>query len=636
MTDAFVYSDDYNAALKFLESKSSLTPKMQKNYQHVAYLKGIELYNKKQFQTALSYFDKSLKYQINPAIHLENYFWKGETYSRLYQWSKAQNEYAQVFRAGDQRSLLFLKSRYGIGYAYFNKKEFVKAKEHFSKFVENATKSTNVKVLGDAMLRLADCYFFEKGYDQAIKHYLGAIERPVPGIDYAYYQLGLVYELKGNNDKASEQFLLVETTFKRSPFKVKASYNRARIAFEGGEYRNAKKLFTSFLTSYPNDRLVPVAFVQRGKAYFNLKNYSASLADYDVVLNDYCQNEVAQIALTSSQQTLTTMGKGAEFEVRLNKFAECNPSNGEIERIRFEAAEQNYDAFESELAIKNLRRFITNYPTSVYKKKAIYYLAKSYKDIGDNDSALVYFEHVKREGNPANYEDALIELSSLYVKDENYTAGKEISKELLTTASSKRKQAVALSNLIVSLYYLNQYDSTIAYADYVLNDANAPSYMKAEAAMYHAKASYEIGELDKALDEFLHITNTSKDIKGAEANYLVGLILHEQKKYNQSLEVLYELNKVYVAYGKWITSSFFLIAENNYELGEVFQSKATLQSLIDHSGDTTVVEKAKKRLAEIEEAEKIVPEEELMEVIDLDAPKEEAIQQVDSTNAVDE
>ena len=79
-------------------------------------------------------------------------------------------------------------------------------------------------------------------------------------------------------------------------------------------------------------------------------------------------------------------------------------------------AEQNYDAFESELAIKNLSLFIANYPTSVYKKKAIYYLAKSYKDIGNSDSALVYFERVKREGSPANYEDALIELSSLYVK----------------------------------------------------------------------------------------------------------------------------------------------------------------------------------------------------------------------------
>ena len=79
LSDAYVYSNNYNEALVYLESQSYLTPKMKENYQHVAYLKAVELYNKREFDKAVVYFDKSLKYPVNKDIEAECQYLQGET-----------------------------------------------------------------------------------------------------------------------------------------------------------------------------------------------------------------------------------------------------------------------------------------------------------------------------------------------------------------------------------------------------------------------------------------------------------------------------------------------------------------------------------------------------------------------------
>ena len=134
------------------------------------------------------------------------------------------------------------------------------------------------------------------------------------------------------------------------------------------------------------------------------------------------------------------------------------------------------------------------------------------------------------------------------------------------------------------------------YANRVLNDPSIPGYIKTEAELFAAKVSYQSDSLDQAIDEFLHIVNSSADEFGAEANYYVGKILYDQKKHRQSIEVLYEMNKNFPSYQKWVGKSFLFIADNDIELKELFQAKAILQSLIDNSPVKEVVEKAKVKL----------------------------------------
>lgn len=95
----------------------------------------------------------------------------------------------------------------------------------------------------------------------------------------------------------------------------------------------------------------------------------------------------------------------------------------------------------------------------------------------------------------------------------------------------------------------------------------------------------------------------STDVNGAEAQYLLSQILYDQGDYEKSIDALYELNKNFGAYEYWLGRSFMLISDNYVAMDELFQAKATLNSIIENSPEQEVVQEAKDRLRKIEARE---------------------------------
>ena len=86
----------------------------------------------------------------------------------------------------------------------------------------------------------------------------------------------------------------------------------------------------------------------------------------------------------------------------------------------------------------------------------------------------------------------------------------------------------------------------------------------------------------------------------AEASYWMAYIEFEDAKYDESLEKLFALNNRFGSYAFWINRSYLLIAENYIRKEELFQAKATLRSIIQHSKDEEARYSATVRLEAIE------------------------------------
>ena len=71
-------------------------------------------------------------------------------------------------------------------------------------------------------------------------------------------------------------------------------------------------------------------------------------------------------------------------------------------------------------------------------------------------------------------------------------------------------------------------------------------------------------------------------------------------EYKASVETLFQLNEEFASYDYWIGKSFILIADNYLKLDELFQSKATLNSIISKSPVPEIVEEAKLKLEKLE------------------------------------
>jgi hypothetical protein len=59
-------------------------------------------------------------------------------------------------------------------------------------------------------------------------------------------------------------------------------------------------------------------------------------------------------------------------------------------------------------------------------------------------------------------------------------------------------------------------------------------------------------------------------------------------------------------YDYWITKAFMLLSDNFVAIGDNFQAKETLQSIIDNSEDKNVVEVSKSKLQKILDIEKAI------------------------------
>ena len=154
-----------------------------------------------------------------------------------------------------------------------------------------------------------------------------------------------------------------------------------------------------------------------------------------------------------------------------------------------------------------------------------------------------------------------------------------------------------------SHYLLAQYDSTTQYAQIILEKGNINAGAQNKASLYLGKAAMAKGDYDLAQDEFLNTLNSAQDEYGAEAKYLLGEIQYLNKQNKQCYETLISLNSDFAAYPDWVGKSFLLLADNYLAMGDSFQAKGTLNSLIDNFPQENIKVIAREKLKKITDEE---------------------------------
>jgi tetratricopeptide (TPR) repeat protein len=621
LSEAYLNTQNYAQAIEFIESLPNKTMQVRNAYQKVSFYAGTQAFNQAQYYEAVQLFDKSLEYPIDREIVAAANFWKGEAYSVGKKYEEAINAYAGVFRVlNDQRRLegmnemYFLKSRYGIGYAYYNTKEYAKAREHFEAYIREIEQKSGGSPSGklnyeDALIRLADTYYVSKNYAQAISTYDKAIRLNNPDAGYAYYQKGVIQGIQGNTSDALASLDVVIDRFTDSRFRDDAVFQKAQINFEQGNYQAAISSFSRLLQQNRQSNLVPYALLRRGLAYTNLQQYPKASADYKEIIRDYSNHTTANSALLGLQEVQSLSGQTEDdFTEYLAIYKKANPENKAVANIEFESAKNLYFSQKYQAAIQSLEEFVTNYPDNANVDEARYYVAESYYRSDQIDRALQVFYQIAEQGTSSRLNRAIQRIAELEQVQDNHQQAIRYFRQLAQIARNKREQFNAWSGMMVSYYALGQdkeslLDSVDYYASQILAKGNVSAAAENMAMLYQGKAAYQRGNDEKAIDNFLKTLNTAKDEYGAEAQYLMAKIQYDQGKHAESIETLYDLNKNFSLYENWLGKSFLLIAENYIALEENFQAKATLNSLIENSPLPDIREQAKQKLRVLGEVE---------------------------------
>ena len=604
LSEAFLNTNDYARAIRFMEKIKDKSVRIKEAYQKVTFYKGTEFYNNARYFNAVQLFNKSLSYPMDKDLTTAAHFWKGEAFATAKAYPQAIESYQAVFSTRHNSSPYSLKANYGIAYAYYNSQDYKNARIYFKRYVDRLERATDKLNYHDALIRLADCYYVDKAYASALSYYDKAIASKSPDTDYAYFQKGVVKDFQDKNAEAIRNLDQVIQRYRQSRYYDDAVYKKAQIQLESGSYREAIQGFTGLIDRLQQSPFVPYAYESRALAYFNLKEYGPAERDYKTILDHYITSRVSNSALLGLQNVLTVQNKTVQFNQYLSKYKVANPDNEDLESIEFESAKSLYFSQEYDRAISAFTDYVKNYPQSGLSYEAKFYTAESYYRQDQFTHALAYYYEVYRDNQISGMDRVFERIGELELKAGQFREAAAFYTKLEKLARNKRQQSDAWAGLLEAYLRLAEYDSMRTYANTIIEKGSVSPEALNKAHLYLGKASYAQGDFNSAIDEFIATLNVAKDQYGAEAQYMIGLIFYQQKQYQQSLNTLFEINENFSAYDDWLGKAFLLIADNYIALEELFQAKATLNSIIEYSPVSSIVEQARQKIVTVEKLEK--------------------------------
>ena len=602
LSHAYLNANNYNKAIEYIESFTKRNQNLDRAYQKATLLKGIELFNKEEYLPAVQSFEKSLKFPIDQEYMAEASFWCGEAYSIGRKFEQATEHYQSIIGLVDFRNEeLVAKARYGLGYAYFNLQQYDRALFNFKEFVNKSTKANLNHV--DGIIRLADCYYVTKAYPDALTYYKKAIQYNSVDGDYTHLQTGVILSIQRKYVEAAAELDQVIKNYPQSRFMDEALYQRAELDFVQGNYAASVSGYSKLLNTSKSSRFLPNGYLRRAASYYNLKNYNKTSDDYIAILVQFPAHPLTNEVLLPLQEALNLAGRSTEFEKYLTQFKTANPGAKGIEVVEFESAKTLYFNQDYTKAIQSLGNYAASYPESPRLSEAKYYQAESYYRLKDIPKALEIYYILKVDQTFSFANKVTARIAELEFKQGRFEKAIPELHRLAKIATNKKEQYNAWSGLMESHYFLAQYDSSVFYAQLILKNGNVNASAQNKASVYIGKSAMAKGDYETAKDEFINTLNTAQDEYGAEAKYLLGEILYLNKEYKQSNEILVELRSVFTTYTEWVGKSLLLSADNYEALGEIFQAKGTLESLIENFPLPQITNQAKEQLKKIEENE---------------------------------
>ncbi|MVM37112.1 tetratricopeptide repeat protein [Spirosoma sp. HMF3257] len=596
--EAYYASNNYPAAISYIEGLKRRTPKINATYQRLTYNQGVNDFNAERYPQAVANLDKSLKFPVDNNLQQAAQFWKAESYSAGKQYDTAIPLYASISKAGSGEYAT--KSLYALGYAYYNKKDYARALPYFRDFVTRGGSSDDKTQLQDATIRLADTYFSSKQYENAMRYYDQAIAQNAADKDYAAYQKAMILSYVGRDSEAKAQFDQVQRQFPNSRFVDEALLQKANVDFEKGAYQSAIQGYTKLIQDKPTSALVPAALLKRAIAYGNVQQYDPAVADYKRILDNYGDSEQAQSALLGIQNTLNDAGRPEEFSQVLGQYKKSNPGSTDVERVQFENAKNIYANEKYPQAIQSLLSFMQEYPNSPSTNEARYYLAESYRQTNDPASALRYYNLVVADNKSDYLIRAATRAAELEAKQKNYPRAIRNYQIILSRANGKAEQVAAQLGLMDTYFAYPKPDSAAALAREIIAAGNVVSSAQNRAQLMLGKVALGKNDYKTAQADFEKTIALAKDVNGAEAQYHLGEILYKQKKHKESVASLLKFNEQFSDFEYWKGKAFILVSDNNVALDEPAQAKAVLNSIIENSSDETIVAEAKQKLATLE------------------------------------
>jgi len=175
---------------------------------------------------------------------------------------------------------------------------------------------------------------------------------------------------------------------------------------------------------------------------------------------------------------------------------------------------------------------------------------------------------------------------------------------------------LAQSKLMMLHFDEGDFENASIYAEKVAGQAKIKEWNKYEAMIVWGKSLRALNRTDKAISVFKRTADKTNKIYGSMSKFYIAEMYFEQGKHEVVEQTIEELFERKIKHDYWIVKGFILLGDNFFAIGDFFNAKATLKSIIDNYEGEELKSLAQQKYDEVVEAEnnQQSPEQEEMEI----------------------
>jgi tetratricopeptide (TPR) repeat protein len=199
-------------------------------------------------------------------------------------------------------------ARFGLGVCYWEKEDFRKARDHFSKVVEIVEKEQPGAPLPGVHQKLLGCAMLLEDFDAAVAEATRLIQFQ-PGAEY-YYARALARQRKGDPKGAAED---CADALREDALLTKARTLRAYVILAGGDAEAGLAEYARAVQARASD---PGGYLGRACAYYRLERWAEALQDLQSArkLNRGQHRNVEEQAYAAALASLAQLRSGRKSE----------------------------------------------------------------------------------------------------------------------------------------------------------------------------------------------------------------------------------------------------------------------------------------------------------------------------------
>ncbi|HNO70177.1 MAG TPA: tetratricopeptide repeat protein [Bacteroidia bacterium] len=624
LVNVFLSTKNYKEAMKSIESMKLVNEEMRMAYQKLAFLYGLQLHSNSQFQDAIMYLNRSLRYQQNRNYTALANYWKGEGYYILadregitFGYDSAMVCYKNFLNyPGAINYPEYYPAHYNLGYVYFKKQDYVQANIWFRKYLTLKATEPREK-LNDAYLRVGDGFFMTKDYANAVDYYDQALKMGNRDMDYALYQKGMAQGVTGKkDDKATTLNDLLKTYAakkvgnKAGKYEAAAKYELANTYLQLGNESSALLYYKKVVAEHPESSYNGRALLQCGLIQSKNKDYDGALVALDKVLASYPKTTEAFEAINAMKDIYRSKGDMDSYEAKLKNIPYASVSSASLDTANYNVAFDYYDKGDCDNAIKNFTKYVQKYPDGIFLTDAVYYKADCDFKNKNYDAALNGYNYVIEKSHTQFTELSLLRASWINYNNKNYQVALPQYTRLAETAEYPANSNEGRMGEMRCNQELKNYEAAAESAKKVLILEKISNEVKAEAHVIIGKAAIEKASYDEAITEFSSVPALTRSEKSAEALYHIAYVLYLKSQYKDSQKKIFELINHDPSYDYWMGKGFILLSDNYVGQNDLFNAKFALEKLIEKSKSEELLTIAKEKLNKINETDNAVKMEE--------------------------